>query len=130
MYMIFIFLTSCILNNSRPFLKVISDAGDDKFNGLLPGKDSTGSPVLHNIFFASNINNKYFGFWDKGNQPLRNFILTYNIYPNFRLQCLGVSSTSNNVQINLIVFTGQCFTAVHKLRPIRKITCHSMWNMS
>ena len=62
MYMIFIFLTSCILNNSRPFLKVVSDAGDDKLNKLLPEKDSTGSPALHYIFFASNINNKYFGF--------------------------------------------------------------------
>lgn len=53
--------------------------------------------------------------------PLKNFILTCNIYPNFRLQCLSVSSTSNDEQINLIVFTVQCFTAVHKMRPITKM---------
>lgn len=51
-----IFLTSCILNNSRPFLKVISDAGDDKFNELQPKKDSTVLQFYITLFFfASNI---------------------------------------------------------------------------
>lgn len=41
-------------------------------------------------------------------------------HPYFTFHCLGKTSTSKNQQVDLTVFTVQCFTTVHELRPVNQ----------